>query len=86
MVRPGEIRAPILPPESYPANGSSPEEITMTLFTKKQLMAMHRYCLKYRALVDAHFYGEGDPPTPDQDRKFLAFSKITCATGVVHVR
>lgn len=48
-------------------------------FTNNELRAMHRYCLKYRALVRG-----GGTPTPDQDEKFNLFSRVCYAEGVAH--
>jgi hypothetical protein len=46
-------------------------------FTKKELVQMHRYCMKYRDLVRS-----GKTPATEQNRKFRAFSKVTYAKGV----
>ena len=46
-------------------------------FTKTELQAMHRYCLKYRNLARA-----GKTPTHYQDRNFLLFSRVCYAEGI----
>jgi hypothetical protein len=50
-----------------------------TEFTKTELQAMHRYCLKYRDLV------RSDGTTrQDQDEKFILFSRVCYAEGIAY--
>lgn len=46
-------------------------------FTRVELMAMHRYCLKYRDLVRG-----GGTPTQEQSNTFLAFQNVCYGEGV----
>ena len=46
-------------------------------FTQSELLAIHRYCLRYRDLVRG-----GGVPTRDQDQKFIAFQRVTYGEGV----
>jgi hypothetical protein len=48
-----------------------------TEFSQTELRAMHRWCLKYQDVVCSD-----GTTTPEQDRKFLAFSKVTYSEGV----
>ena len=57
------------------------ERIAAPEFTSAELLAMHRYCLKYRDLLRG-----GGTPTAEQDEYFLLFQRITYAFEVAYVR
>jgi hypothetical protein len=46
-------------------------------FTQAELLAMHRYCLKFRDLVR-----RGDIPTQEQLDRFMRFQRVTYGEGV----
>jgi hypothetical protein len=51
----------------------------MTDFTDKELLQLHRYCLKYRDLVRS-----GSTPTALQDLNFMSYQTICYEQGVAH--
>jgi hypothetical protein len=55
--------------------------MTAPAFTREELQAMHRWCLKYRDLVRS-----GGTPTAKQDDQFLVFSRVCYAEGIARGR
>jgi hypothetical protein len=53
--------------------------MTVPAFTAGELQAIHRYCVKYRALVRS-----GGSPTQMQDERFLLFSRVCYTEGVAY--
>lgn len=45
--------------------------------SRRELLAMHRYCLKYRALVRSN-----GTPSDEQSRTFILFSATTYEEGI----